>query len=73
MRRKYTAAFGKIRLEPGMPKSAPRWVWCCTCGCGAIVGPFKRLRDAEADAEATMVRAFELDCAQDEAREAVHH
>jgi hypothetical protein len=36
-------------------------------------GPFRTLREAEADAEASVLRAAELTDAQKESRKAIHH
>jgi hypothetical protein len=60
--KRFDISFGKVRYEPGAPKNLPRWVWACDCvKCAAledserIHGPFKTLREAERDAEATVV------------------
>ena len=65
--------FGKVTYAPGAPKYAPRWIWRCKCGCGTINGPFRTLREAEADAEATALRGAEIADAQEESRENTHH
>ena len=65
--------FGKVTYEPGAPKNVPRWIWRCKCGCGTINGPFRTLREAEADAEATALRGAELADPQEESRHSVHH
>jgi hypothetical protein len=73
MTKSYEIDFGKVTYAPGAPKNLPRWVWRCKCGCGAMNGPFRTLREAEADAEATVLRAAEIDDAREESREATHH
>jgi hypothetical protein len=52
--------FGKVVYEKGAPKNLPKWIWRCTCGCGTFNGPFRALREAELDAEATALRGAEL-------------
>jgi len=60
-RQEFPIAFGKVRYEPGVPRSLPRWVWMCECAkCqpldpnDRLHGPFKTLREAERDAESTI-------------------
>lgn len=65
--------FGKVTYEPGAPKNVPRWIWRCKCGCGTINGPFRTLREAEADAGATAVRGAEVAQSLEESRHSVHH
>ncbi len=54
--------FGKVRYEPGAPKNLPRWAWKCGCAQCAhldpmkiLHGPFKTRREAERDAERTIM------------------
>ncbi len=65
--------YGKVTYAPGAPKNLPRWMWRCACGCGAMNGPFRTLREAKADAEATVLRAVELADAREESRHSVRH
>ena len=69
----FEVEYGKVTYKPGAPKNAPRWIWRCTCGCGAMNGPFRTLREAEDDAADTVMRAAEVDDAQEEGRDSVHH
>jgi hypothetical protein len=69
----FNVEFGKVTYEAGAPKNAPRWVWRCKCGCGVMSGPFRTLRDAEADAEATVLREAEIADAEWESGTCVHH
>ena len=64
--------FGKVTYAPGA-KNAPRWIWRCKCGCSTINGPFRTLRAAEADAEATALRGVELAGSEAKAHHSVHH
>lgn len=67
-RQHFNIDFGKVRYAPGAPKNAPR-VWRCACGCNAVHGPFKTLKEAERDAEQTCLRVAEkIFRAQDERR-----
>ena len=65
--------FGKVTCAPGAPKNAPRWIWRCKYGCGTITGPFRTLREAEADAEAAALGSAEIADAQEESRDNTHH
>jgi hypothetical protein len=71
--RRFDFEFGKVTYEPGAPKNLPRWIWRCACGCGALNGPFRTLREAETDAKATAVRSAEIADAREESRKSVHH
>jgi hypothetical protein len=65
--------FGKATYAPDAPKNLPRWWWRCACGCGAMNGPFRTRREAERDAEATILRGAELADAEEESRHSKHH
>jgi hypothetical protein len=60
--KRYDISFGKVTYAPGAPKNLPRWVWACQCAKCAdlevserLHGPFKTLKAAERDAEATVL------------------
>jgi hypothetical protein len=65
--------FGKITYAAGAPKNAPRWIWRCKCGCGLLAGPFRTLRETEADAEAAALRGAGIADAEQESRNNPHH
>jgi hypothetical protein len=69
----FSIEFSKVTYEKGAPKNLPRWTWRCACGCGAMNGPFRTLREAEADAEAAVLCATELTDAHNERRKAINH
>ena len=59
---RWDISFGKVTYAPGAPKNAPRWVWVCDCvKCQKLDfmdkahGPFKTRREAERDAESTVM------------------